>query len=309
MKQINIINGPQNASQIILGCMRMPALNTDDAASLIRTAYELGINFFDHATCYGRDGEAETRFGDAFPKTGIRREDVYIQSKCGILSEKGEFNWSKETILESVNDSLRRLKLDYLDALLLHRPDLLYEPEQIAEAFDELEKSGKVRFFGVSNVPTMMFEVLRKYIRQPLVFNQLQFSLDQSQLIDQTLYVNNLTTERSIDRDNGTLDYCRLHDITVQAWSPLQKGFFQGCFVDDPALPELNHVLGELGEQYGVSKTAIAIAWILRHPAKIQPIVGTMNTNHLRDICEAKKVDLTHNEWYRLYLASGKYLP
>ena len=236
MKQIDIVNGPQGASQIILGCMRMPALNTDDAANLIRTAYELGINFFDHATCYGRDGEAETRFGDAFPKTGIRREDVYIQSKCGILSEKGEFNWSKETILESVNDSLRRLKLDYLDALLLHRPDLLYEPEQIAEAFDELEKSGKVRFFGVSNVPTMMLEVLRKYIRQPLVFNQLQFSLDQSQLIDQTLYVNNLTSERSIDRDNGTLDYCRLHDITVQAWSPLQKGLFQGCFVDDPEL-------------------------------------------------------------------------
>ena len=155
----------------------------------------------------------------------------------------------------------------------------------------------------------MMLEVLRKYIRQPLVINQLQFSLDQSQLIDQTLYVNNLTSERSIDRDNGTLDYCRLHDITVQAWSPLQKGLFQGCFVDDPELPELNRVLGELGEQYGVSKTAIAIAWILRHPAKIQTIVGTMNTSHLRDICEAANVDLTHNEWYRLYLASGKYLP
>lgn len=309
MKQINIVNGPQNASQIILGCMRMPTLNTDDAANLIRTAYELGINFFDHATCYGRDGEAETRFGDAFLKTGIRREDVYIQSKCGILSEKGEFNWSKKTILDSVNDSLRRLKLDYLDTLLLHRPDLLYEPEQIAEAFDELEKNGKVRFFGVSNVPTMMLEVLRKYIRQPLVINQLQFSLDQSQLMDQALYVNNLTTNRSIDRDNGTLDYCRFHDITVQAWSPLQKGFFQGCFVDDPELPELNRVLGELGEHYGVSKTAIAIAWILRHPAKIQAIAGTMNPSHLSDICEAIKVDLTHNEWYRLYLASGKFLP
>ena len=289
--------------------MRMPTLNTDDAANLIRTAYELGINFFDHATCYGRDGEAETRFGDAFLKTGIRREDVYIQSKCGILSEKGEFNWSKKTILDSVNDSLRRLKLDYLDTLLLHRPDLLYEPEQIAEAFDELEKNGKVRFFGVSNVPTMMLEVLRKYIRQPLVINQLQFSLDQSQLMDQALYVNNLTTNRSIDRDNGTLDYCRFHDITVQAWSPLQKGFFQGCFVDDPELPELNRVLGELGEHYGVSKTAIAIAWILRHPAKIQAIAGTMNPSHLNDICEAIKVDLTHNEWYRLYLASGKFLP
>ena len=141
------------------------------------------------------------------------------------------------------------------------------------------------------------------------MINQLQFSLDQSQLIDQTLYVNNLTSERSIDRDNGTLDYCRLHDITVQAWSPLQKGLFQGCFVDDPELPELNRVLGELGEHYGVSKTAIAIAWILRHPAKIQAIAGTMNPSHLNDICEAIKVDLTHNEWYRLYLASGKFLP
>ena len=309
MKYINVKNGPQNASQIILGCMRMPALSTNEAANIIRTAYEEGINFFDHATCYGKDGEAETRFGDAFPLSGIRREDVYIQSKCGILIDEGEFNWTKETILKSVEDSLRRMKLDYLDALLLHRPDLLYEPEEIAETFDILEKSGKVRFFGVSNVPTMLLEVLRKYIRQPLVFDQLQFSLDQSQLLDQTLYVNNLTTDRSVDRDNGTLDYCRLHDITVQAWSPLQLGFFKGCFVDHPDYPELNRVLGELGEQYGVSKTAIAIAWILRHPAKIQPIVGTMNPEHLRDICGAAKADLSHNEWYRLYRASGKFLP
>ncbi|MBQ3418473.1 MAG: aldo/keto reductase [Ruminococcus sp.] len=309
MKHINVVNGPQNASSIILGCMRMPALTTDEAAAVISTAYEQGINFFDNATCYGENGEAETRFGDAFEKTGIRREDVYIQSKCGILFQNGEFNWTKDNILSSVDDSLRRMKLDYLDALLLHRPDLLYDPEQIAEAFDELEKSGKVRFFGVSNVPTMMFEVLRRYIRQPLVFDQLQFSLDQSQLLDQALYVNNLTTDRSVSRDNGTLDYCRLHDVTVQAWSPLQRGFFGGCFVDDPDFPELNRVLGELGEQYGVSKTAIAIAWILRHPAKIQAIAGTMNPEHLKDICAASKVDLTHNEWYRLYLASGKFLP
>lgn len=309
MKHINVVNGPQNASVIVQGCMRMPALSTDEAAAIIRTAFDRGVNFFDHATCYGTDGEAETRFGDAFPLTGIRREDVFIQSKCGILFEQGEFNWTKENIIESVNDSLRRLKLDYLDSLLLHRPDLLYEPEQIAEAFDELEQSGKVRFFGVSNVPTMMFELLRKHIRQPLVFNQLQFSMEQSQLLDQALYVNNLTTERSIDRDNGTLDYCRLHDVTIQAWSPLQYGFFQGCFVDSPAFPELNEVLAELAEKYGVPKTAVAIAWILRHPAKMQAIAGTMNPSHLKDICEAVKVDLTHNEWYRLYLASGKYLP
>ena len=307
MKYYDIVNGPQKVSSIIMGCMRMPALSVDEAATMINTANESGINFYDNATCYGENGEAETRFGDAFIKTGIRREDVYIQSKCGILSD--EFNWTKENIIASVDDSLRRMKLDYLDALLLHRPDLLYEPEEIAEAFDELERNGKVRYFGVSNVPTMMLEMLKKYVRQPLVFNQLQFSLDQSQLLDQTLYVNNLTTDRSIDRDNGTLDYCRLHDITIQAWSPLQCGFFKGCFVDSPDFPELNRVLGEIGEKYGAPKTAVAIAWILRHPAKMQAIAGTMNPSHLRDICEASKVELTHNEWYRIYRASGKVLP
>lgn len=309
MKYLNIVNGPQNASSIILGCMRMPALPVDEAAAMIRTADGLGINFYDNATCYGENGEAETRFGDAFRQTGIPRENVFIQSKCGILSDRGEFNWTKEAILSGVEDSLRRMKLDYLDALLLHRPDLLYEPEEVAAAFDKLEKSGKVRYFGVSNVPPMMLMVLQKYVRQPLVFNQLQFSLEQSQLLDQTLYLNNLTTERSLDRDNGILDFCRLHDITVQAWSPLQHGFFKGCFVDNPAFPELNRVLGEIGETYGVPKTAVAIAWILRHPARMQAIAGTMNPEHLRDICEATKVTLTHNEWYRLYLASGKYLP
>ena len=196
MKYLNVANGPQNASAIILGCMRMPALSVDEAAAMIRTADELGINFYDNATCYGVNGEAETRFGDAFRQAGIRREDVFIQSKCGILSDRGEFNWTKENILSSVDDSLRRMKLDYLDALLLHRPDLLYEPEEVAEAFDELEKSGKVRYFGVSNVPPMLLMVLKKYVRQPLVFNQLQFSLEQSQLLDQTLYVNNLTPYR-----------------------------------------------------------------------------------------------------------------
>ena len=308
MKKINVINGPKEIPAIILGCMRMPSLSVKEAETIIDTALGLGINFFDHATCYGR-GEAETRFGDAFANIKIRREDVFIQSKCGLCFERNEFDWTKENIIESTDAILKRLKLDYLDSLLLHRPDLIFEPEQVAEAFDILEKSGKVRYFGVSNVPTMQMELLKKYVKQPLVFNQLQFSLDQSQLIDQALYVNNLTTEHSIDRDNGTLDYCRLHDITIQAWSPLQKGFFKGCFVDDPELPELNKALGEIADKYGVSKTAIAIAWILRHPAKMQAIAGTMNPEHLRDIASASSVELTHNEWYKLYLASGKMLP
>ncbi len=308
MRKIDIVNGPQNVSRIILGCMRMPALTVSDAAAMIRTAYEEGVNFFDHATCYG-DGEAEARFGDAFPETGLRREDVKLQSKCGLHFDRREFDWSREDILSSVEGSLRRLKTDYLDALLLHRPDLLFEPEQVAEAFDALEKSGKVRSFGVSNVTPGQLELLKKYVRQPLVINQLQFSLEQTQLIDQGLYLNNLTTDRSCDRDNGVLDYCRLHDITIQAWSPLQIGMFQGCFVDHPDYPEMNRVLRELGEQYGVSKSAVAIAWILRHPARMQAIAGTMNPRHLKDICAASGVRLTHQEWYRLYLAAGKFLP
>lgn len=309
MKTINVVNGPANASAIILGCMRMPALSVDQAEKIIQTAVELGVNFFDNATCYGEDGEAEKRFGDAFKQSGLKREDVIIQSKCGLRFERNEFDWTKENILTSVDESLSRMKLDYLDALLLHRPDLIFEPEQVAEAFDILAKNGKVRYFGVSNVPPMELELLKRYVKQPLVFNQVQFSLEQSQLIDQPLYMNNLTTERSVDRDNGTIDYCRLNDITIQAWSPLQHGFFKGCFVDSPEFPELNKVLAELGDKYGVSKTAIAIAWILRHPAKMQAIAGTMNPVHLKEICDATKVELTHNEWYKLYLASGKKLP
>jgi predicted oxidoreductase len=308
MKMINVVNGPQNVSAVVMGCMRMPALSVEAAAQMIRTAAEEGVNFFDHATCYG-DGEEETRFGDAFPQTGLKREEIFLQSKCGLHFDRKEFDWSKEDILTSTNGILKRLKTEWLDVLLLHRPDLLFDPEEVAEAFSQLKKSGKVRHFGVSNVTPGQLELLRKYVEVPLVFNQLQFSLDQTQLIDNGLYLNNLTTERSINRDNGILDYCRLHDITIQAWSPLQFGMFKGCFVDHPDFPELNRVLGELGEKYGVSRTAIAIAWILRHPARMQAIAGTMNPEHLKNICSAAKVNLTHQEWYALYLASGKFLP
>lgn len=308
MEMLNVVNGPQNISRIILGCMRMPALSVEKAAEIIKCATELGINYFDHATCYG-DGEAETRFGDALPLTGLKREDIFLQSKCGLHFDRKEFDWSKEDILKSTDEILARLKTDYLDALLLHRPDLLFDPEEVAEAFDKLYKEGKVRHFGVSNVTPGQLELLKKYVKQPLVFNQLQFSLDQTQLIDAALYLNNTTTDRSTDRDNGVLDYCRLNDITIQAWSPLQIGMFQGCFVDHPDYPELNAALEKIGEKYGISKTAVAIAWILRHPAKMQAIAGTMNPEHLKDICDATKAKLTHNEWYELYLASGKFLP
>jgi len=308
MKTINVVKGPQNVPAIIQGCMRMPALSVAEAARVIRNAWDLGVTFFDHATCYG-NGEAEQRFGDAFPQTGLKREDVFLQGKVGLCFERNEFDWTKENILTSVDDSLRRLGTDYLDSVLLHRPDVIFEPEEVAEAFQVLSDSGKVKYFGVSNLMPMQIELLKKYVRQPLVFNQVQLSLEQSQLIDQALYMNNKTTEFSINRDGSLLDYCRLNDITIQAWSPLQYGMFKGTFVDHPDFPGLNKALGEIGEREGVSKTAVAIAWILRHPAKMQAIAGTMNPDHLRDISDASKVNLSHHDWYQLYLAAGKYLP
>ena len=309
MKYVNIVNGPSNASVIIQGCMRMPALSKEEAAKVIRTAYDAGVNFFDHATCYGENGAAETRFAEAFPLTGIKREDIIIQSKCGLCFDRNEFDWTKENILSSVDDSLRRLKIDYLDTLLLHRPDVLYDPEDVAAAFDILEANGKVKHFGVSNLVPMQIELLKKYVKQPLNINQVQLSLEQSQLIDQALYMNNKTTDFSINRDGHALDYCRLNDITIQAWSPLQVGMFGGTFIDNPEFAKLNEVLAKLGEREGVSKTAIALAWILRHPAKMQVIIGTMNPEHVKDACEAAKVELSHHDWYELYLAAGKYLP
>lgn len=314
MNTISLPRGPLGASEIILGCMRMPALTKEEAAKVISSTLDLGVNFFDNATCY-TDGEAERRFGEALSLLDIPREKMIIQSKVGLhFVGRQEFDWSCEDILQSAEESLQRMKLDYLDVLLLHRPDLIYDPEEVACAFEKLYESGKVRYFGVSNIMPMQIELLKKYVKQPLIFNQLQLSLCESQLIDQLLYMNNMTTDMSIDRDNGTMDYCRLNDITIQAWSPLQYGFNAGgkpggCFIGSPLYPELNAVLDKLGEKYNVPAPAIAIAWILRHPAKIMPIVGSMNIEHIAQACAGSGIKLTHAEWYELYLASGKKLP
>ena len=308
MKYLNIASGPQNVSALIQGCMRMPALSKEEAARVIRTAYDCGINFFDHATCDGA-GEAEVRFAEAFPLTGLRREDIFIQSKCGICPERQEFDWTKENILSSVDGILQRLGTDHLDTLLLHRPDLLFDPEEVAEAFDQLEKAGKVRWFGVSNLMPMQIQLLKKFVEQPLIIDQVQLSLEQSQLIDQPFYMNNKTTDMSLDRDGSALDFCRINDITVQAWSPLQIGMFGGTFIDNDDYPELNKALGEIAEREGVSKAAVAIAWILRHPAKMQAIIGSMSPEHIKDACASTRVQLSHHDWYALYLASGKFLP
>lgn len=234
------------------------------------------------------------------------REKIIIQSKCAI--RPGMYDYSKEHILSSVDGILKRLKTDYLDILLLHRPDTLMEPEEVSEAFEKLYNEGKVRNFGVSNHNSMQIELLNKYLKNKITINQLQFSIMHTGIIDSGLNVN-MKNSPSIDRDNSILEYCRLNDITIQAWSPYQYGFFEGTFIDNPKFPELNKKLKELAEKYNVSSTAIATAWILRHPAKIQTIVGTTNENRLKDICTASNVNLTRQEWYEIYLSAGNMLP
>ncbi|MBO0431670.1 aldo/keto reductase [Enterococcus sp. DIV0660C] len=304
MKQVQFGTVNHAVSAVILGCMRINSAK--DPVKAIETAYDNGINFFDHADIYG-NGECESIFADALAKTSLKREDLFIQTKCGIVPGV-MFDFSKEHIIASVEGSLKRLKMDYVDALLLHRPDTLVEPDEVAAAFDELEKAGKVRYFGVSNQKPMQIELLKKSVRQPLVANQLQFGLKHSEMVDQGIHIN-MTDPASIDHDGSVLDYSRVHDMTIQAWSPYQYGFFEGVFIGNEKFPELNQKLSEMAEKYNTTPTGLASAWILRHPANMQVIAGTMNVSRIEEIAKASDVVLTREDWYDLYMAAGNILP
>src|SRR5690606_36761333 len=262
---IHVANTDLDVSEISLGCMRISRMDNRDIATLIHTALDEGVTFFDHADIYG-GGQSEAKFAEAIGMNASLREKMHLQSKCGI--RKGMFDFSKEHILEAVDGSLKRLQTDYLDVLLLHRPDALVEPEEVAEAFTILHDSGKVRYFGVSNQNPMQIELLSKFVKQKIVFNQLQFSITNTGMIDAGLNVN-MEIDASIDRDGSILDYCRLKEITIQPWSPFQYGFFEGVFLDNDKFPELNQVINEMAAAKGVTNPAIAIAWILRHPARM----------------------------------------
>ncbi len=290
---------------IAVGCMRINSLAGPDAERFVQTALDEGANFFDHADIYG-DGTCEEIFADAIHMSSAVREKIILQSKCGI--RPGMFDFSREQILSSVDGILKRLKTDYLDVLLLHRPDALVEPEEVAEAFDQLERSGRVRHFGVSNQHPRQIDLLKKYVRQPLVANQLQLSITNATMITSGFNVN-MENEAAVNRDGGILDYCRLNDITIQPWSPFQFGFFEGVFLDNDKFPELNAKIDEVAANYGVKNTTIAIAWLLRHPARMQPVTGTTNVERLKDCCKASEVNLTREEWYAISRAAGNPLP
>ena len=305
MKRIKIANSDLNVSEISLGCMRIAEMSQPEIARLIHTALEEGIDFFDHADIYG-GGQSEEKFSAALDMNPTLREQMVLQTKCGI--RRGFFDFSKEHILNAVDGSLKRLRTDYVDVLLLHRPDALVEPEEVAEAFTILESSGKVRYFGVSNQNPMQIELLSKYLKQKILFNQLQLSITNTGMIDAGINVN-MEIDPSIDRDGGILDYCRLKEITIQPWSPFQYGFFEGVFLDNDKFPELNAAIDALAAAKGVTNSAIAIAWILRHPARMQPIVGTTRPERVKEICKASDIKLSRQEWYEIYRAAGNTLP
>lgn len=289
---------------VAVGCMRISNMSEKEVSEFVDTALSCDANFFDHADIYG-GGESEIRFGKAI--SSIPREKLIIQTKCGIVSGK-MFDFSYEHIVSSVEGSLKRLGTEYVDVLLLHRPDALAEPEEVARAFDFLKSTGKVRHFGVSNHNPYQMQLLQNSLDMPLCVNQLQFGIMHAPMIQSDINVN-MYNDSAVNRDGGVLDFCRLNSITIQPWSPMQYGFFAGCFVDNEKFPELNATLARIAEKYSVSKTTIAIAWILRHPAKMQPITGTTNLSRLRDCCKASEISISRDEWYEIYKAAGNILP
>lgn len=309
MKQINLGNSNWQVSAVAFGTWRMTSRNNislDQATKALEAAYNCGINFIDSSDVYGR-GESEKLLGQALRNSNIKRDDVFIQTKGGIIPHQ-RYDFSKKHLLEAVDQSLERLGLDYLDAYVLHRPDPLMEPEEVAAAFDQLQREGKVRHFGVSNFNTQQFLLLQGSLNQKLLVDQLEFGLKHTGMIDHGIHAN-MSDDRSIDHDGEFLEFARRNGITIQAWSPFQLSNYGGLFINNPDYPQLNQALQNLAEKHHVSKNAIALAWILRHPANFQVLIGSMNPDHIIDNAKGADIKLTRQEWYDLYLAAGNDLP
>ena len=308
MRYITLGQDDKELSEIVLGMMRIKDKSVKEVEELVETALSVGINAFDLADIYGR-GRCEELLGLVLKNRPDLREKMWIQSKCGIrIEEFTYFDFSKDHIIKSVDGILQRLKIDHLDSLLLHRPDALMESDQVAEAFDLLYKQGKVRDFGVSNQNPMMMELLKKDVKQPLAVNQLQLSAAFTPGFESGFHVN-MEDSQAAMRDGSIFEYCKLHDVVIQAWSVLQFGYFKGNFVGNEKFQALNQVLDRLAIKYGVTSSTIAISWILRYPAKMQAVVGTTNPKHLREASQATNFSLTRKEWYEIYLAAGNNLP
>ncbi|MCH4057083.1 MAG: aldo/keto reductase [Lactobacillaceae bacterium] len=317
MKNIKIGNSAWEASAVALGIMRMNALTTTAATKTLETAVASGINYIDSADIYGM-GKSEEVFGAALKQAALTRDQLFIQSKAGIVYDPARshgsfvfgkrYDFSKAHLIAAVDGILQRMQIDYLDSFLLHRPDPLMELDDVAAAFDELQSSGKVRHFGVSNFNPEQFAMVQAAISQRLLINQLQFSIAHTGMIDYGLHTN-MTDSRSVSHDGGLMEFSRRTNTTIQAWSPFQHGMFAGTFIDDPEFKTLNEKLAELATKYHASKNAIAVAWLLRHPASVQVMLGTMNPDHIKDSAAGADITLTKQEWYDVYFAVGNDLP
>ncbi|MBO6157777.1 MAG: aldo/keto reductase [Firmicutes bacterium] len=305
MRYIEFGPNKDKVSVIGAGCMRISQMDQQAAYAFVKTSLEAGINFFDHADIYGR-GESERVFGRLFAEKPSLRDEMFLQSKCAI--HDGLYDFDQDYILKSVDGILERLNTDHIDSLLLHRPDALMEPEEVGEAFDKLKASGKVRSFGVSNENRFQMELLRSGLSENLSANQIQMSLVHCPVIDAGINVN-MMNEAGQMRDGGILEYCRMNQMAVQCWSPLQIGFFGGVFLGSDQYPELNKVLNALAEKYETAPDTIAYAWLLRIPGKMQVITGTTKPQRILSAAKAADIRLTKPEWYDLYKAAGKQLP
>ncbi len=311
MKTFTLSGTDLTVPAVVTGVMRIQEKTDAEVRELYDASLAAGINFFDHADVYGA-GEAhgcEARFAEALQLSASQRAEIVLQTKAGIVKDGPYFDFSYDHLIEAVNGSLAALGTDYIDILLLHRPDALVEPEEVARAFDELSAAGKVLHFGVSNHTPSQIELLKRYVRQPLVANQVQLSITHAPIITQGMAMNMAAVEQSISRDVGILDYCRLHDITIQAWSPFQAGFFTGVFLGNPDYPEVNAVIDRLAGAYDVPAEAIATAWLTRHPAQLQVVLGTTSPERVTAAAKGADIVLTRAEWYELYRAAGHLVP
>ena len=316
MRYIPFGESKEKLSEIVLGLMRIgPGKTTTQSMSvqevefLLDTAFDAGINMLDNADIYA-NGACEKVLGEVFAARPDLRQKFFLQTKCGIVKDPDitYFDFSKEHILESVDNSLLRMQTDHIDSLLLHRPDALMEPEEIAEAFAILKAAGKVRHFGLSNCSPMMIERLKKVLTVPVAADQIQLSAAFTPAIDAGFNFNTMT-DAGIMRDGGIIEYCGMNDIVIQAWSVMQYGFFEGVFLGSEKYPALNRVIDRIAEEKGVTNTAVALAWILRLPVSMQAVIGTTKPQRIRDSAAAASFTLTRKEWYEIYLAAGNILP
>lgn len=317
MKTVKIGGTNWEASNVALGIMRMGTLAVPKAVDALVAAHDAGINFIDSADIYGNDpelgrGSSEIHFGQAFKQSGLSRDDFYIQSKGGLYANSDNkitrYDSSKEHLIAAVDGILKRMGIDYLDSFLIHRPDPLMDPAEIAAAFDELQAAGKVRHFGVSNFNPQQIALLQSAVDQRLLVDQVQFGICHTGMIDFGIHTN-MTDVRSINHDGGLLEYARRKKMTIQTWSPFQYGTFAGTFINNDKFKKLNDLLAKLADKYQVSKNAIAVAWILRHPAHMQVLLGTMTPAHIADSAAGSDITLTKQEWYDIYFAAGNDLP